>query len=152
MLPLIGEVGKSVRAMQTLDIIVRTDHANGATAISELLQCFIPMLLQQIVSYILFMNRNPIFNIISMCVGTEVVVFRKSSRHGQSNAIVVHGSNIGHRERITAVTSVLPRRMSKMLLFACIWQLISLISIAYILDPAIIDLEISPSIWSWTVN
>jgi len=58
------------------------------------------------VSHIPFKNPKPIINILPMCVTTKLVAFTKFSGTGLFYIILVHGSKMGFRERISGVASV----------------------------------------------
>ena len=113
MLPIIGEVGKSRKAAQTSDILIRQHHYEetiGKRAFAVL--CTL-MLRRTMVSHIPFKNPRPIINIPPIYVTTELLTFTKSSGAGQFYINLVDSRYKRLREEITRVTSVQATTMGK---------------------------------------
>jgi hypothetical protein len=105
MLPVIGEVGKLRRAMQTSDILIRRHRYRETIGKQAFAVVCTLMLWRMLVSHIPLKNQNPTINIPPMHVITLLVTFPLSSGAGQ---FYINSVDVGYqwpRERISGVAS-----------------------------------------------
>jgi len=152
MLPIIGEVGKLRKAAHTSDILIRQHHSEETIGKRAFTVSCTLMLRRTMVSHIPFMNAKHIINIPPMHVTTKPLTFTKSSGAGQFYFNLVDSSCKGLREQITRVASVQATRMGKTKLSGPRWRCTRLNSVALILGPASMDLEVSSSKQIWLLH